>query len=42
MYAAKKEKDECKSLFKTVGKAAMDIILASAPAAVKAIIEKIL
>lgn len=40
VYAAKKEDDKCKSLLKKAGKAAMDIILASAPAAVKAIIEK--
>lgn len=42
VYAAKKEEDKCKSLLKAAGKAAMDIILASAPATVKAIIEKFL
>lgn len=42
VYAAKKEEDKCKSLLKEAGKAAMNIILASAPAAVKTIIEKFL
>lgn len=42
VYASKKEEDKCKSLLKKAGKAAVDIILASAPAAVKAIIEKFL
>ncbi|MCM1200789.1 MAG: hypothetical protein NC312_06115 [Bacteroides fragilis] len=42
VYAKGKDDNGCKSLMKKAGKAAIDIILASAPTAVKVIIEKFL